>query len=203
MNKQNDATDLLRRIGEGEREALDLLFPLVYEELRSTAHSALRSEREDHTFNTTALVHEAYLKLAGSPLRLSSPGRRDFLAVAAKAMRQVLIDYARARSRLKRRGKREHVVIDEEKVMSAPMADELVALDEALNRLEAVDRRQARIVEYRFIAGFTINETAELLGCSAATVNRDWTTARLWLNREISAILAADAADGLRRDRQG
>lgn len=186
---QASITGLLQAAQRGDREALDALFPLVYDELRSLARSQRRRWRGNLTLNATALVHEAYIKLVDP--RGTVPGSRDhFFAVAAKAMRHILCNYARDRGRLKRGGGVEHVPIDE-KLNALPIdvseeeAFELSALDQALRRLEQVSERQSRIVECRFFGGLSIEETGSALGLSPATVKRDWTMARAWLYREI------------------
>jgi RNA polymerase sigma factor (TIGR02999 family) len=187
-----DVTGLLRRLRAGDDpDALDHLMPLVYEELRRLAHAQLRRERQDHTLRTTELVHEAYLRLV-DVRRVQWQDRAHFLAMAARLMRRVLIDYARAAGRLKRGGDR--VVVPLEDGMPAPAAIDLVdliALDVALERLEEVGERPCRVVEYRCFAGLSVEETAEVLGTSVATVKRDWAFARAWLNRELEA--GADA----------
>ncbi len=167
------------------QEGLDRLLPLAYDELRRMAHRQLRGERGDHTLDSTALVHEAYLKLS----RLDHIEWRDrshFLAAAAGAMRRVLVDYAVARKAEKRGGARQRVPLDEVIVLAGDRAEELLALDEALQRLAAESERAARIVEWRFFGGMSIEETAGVLEISPATVKREWTLARAWLNRELT-----------------
>ena len=164
--------------------ALDAVFPVVYEELRRVAHRHLRGERTGHTLGTTALVHEAYLELA----RVRNdrwPGRAYLLAAASQAMRRILIDHAVARRAQKRGGGAAHEPLDDAVAMAVERGDELLALDEALERLTAVDERGARVVVCRFFGGMSVEETAEALGTSPATVKRDWTMARAWLNREL------------------
>ena len=165
---------------------MDEFFPVVYEELRRIAHRELRHERTDHTLGTTALVHEAYLKLARLD-RIRWQSRAHFLAVAAQAMRRVLVDYAVARRAQKRGGGHAPESLDDAVAMAEARGDELLALDDALRQLQALDERHARIVECRFFGGMSIEETAEALGVSPATVKREWTLARAWLNRELSA----------------
>lgn len=163
---------------------VDRLVPLTYAELRRIAHHHLRRERAGHTIDTTALVHEAYLRLA--PLdSMEWQGRTHFLAMAARAMRRVLVDYAKKRGAQKRGGGRSRVELEPWMVMVDDRGEELLALDDALERLAAVDERQCRVVECRFFAGMTIAETAEALGVSVATVKRDWAHARAWLNRAL------------------
>lgn len=182
-------TRLLQAVQRGDREALNALFPLVYEELLVMARSQRRRWHGDLTLNATAIVHEAYIKLVDQNA-LIPESRGHFFAVAAKAMRHILCNYARDRQRLKRGGSIEHVTIDDEFDalpidVSDEAADELAGLDEALKRLEQVNERQGQVVECRFFAGLSIEETAAALGLSPATVKRDWTVARAWLYREI------------------
>ena len=163
---------------------LDDLFPVVYEELRRVAHRHLRGERPGHTLGTTALVHEAYLEMAKLD-HLRWPGRAFTLAAASRAMRRILIDYAVARRAQKRGGGVAPEALDDAVAMAISRSDELLALDEALDRLAGVNERYGRVVECRFFGGMSVEETAEALGTSAATVKRDWTVARAWLNREL------------------
>lgn len=167
---------------------MDDIFPLVYEELRRIAARQMRAERDGHTLCTTALVHEAWLEVAKLN-RIQWRNTSQFLAIAAQAMRRVLIDYAVARRRQKRGGGRPLEPLDAGDAVAvvAVPSDDLLALDEALVRLEAMNGRQARIVECRFYGGMSVEETAEALGVSRATVKREWATARAWLNRELSA----------------
>lgn len=173
----------------GDDEAFERLFPLVYQELRDIAHSQLRHERNDLTLDTSAVVHEVYLKMVSHPPQVDWTGKRHFLAVAARAMRQVLINYARARGAAKRGGKRIRLSLDENAIVPEIRPEELIALDEALERLAELDERQVRVVECRYFTGLTIEETAQVLETSTATVKRDWASARLWLNREIRRSL--------------
>lgn len=184
MDGQENVTQLLEALSDGDRAALDQLVPIVYDTLHRMAHRELQGERHDHTLNTTALVHEAYLELVKLD-RVDWQDRAHFVAVAAKAMRHVLIDYAVKRNAQKRGGNRHRVSLEDVHVMTEQRAVELLALDEALKRLEAIDERQAHVVECRFFGGLTIEETAEALDISKATVSRDWTRARAWLNREL------------------
>jgi RNA polymerase sigma factor (TIGR02999 family) len=166
------------------RATMDALVPLLYDELRRIAHYRLRAEQTGHTLETTGLVHEAYLRLAGSE-RLDLADRAHLLAVAAQAMRHVLIDSAVRRKAGKRGGGLATVSLDDVPVVDAARSEELLALDEALTRLGAVDARQARVVECRFFGGMSIEDTAVALDLSPATVKRDWALARAWLNREL------------------
>ena len=189
MTEPGEVTRLLAQASRGDRDAVDRLVPILYDELRRIAHRRMRRERVGHTLGTTALVHEAYLELAGLD-RMEWRDRAHFLAVAARAMRRVLIDYAVQRRAQKRDGGRRAVPLDEVEdilTLSGQRADELLALDEALRRLDAVSERQCRVVECRFFAGMSVEETAEALGTSPATVKRDWTVARAWLHRELGA----------------
>jgi RNA polymerase sigma factor (TIGR02999 family) len=163
------------------------MFPVVYDELRRIAARAMRGERPDHTLCATALVNEAWLELS-KLTRIQWQNRSHFLAIAAQAMRRVLIDYAVARRRLKRGGGQTIQPLDADAVAVAVVmdqADDVLALDEALERLTVMNERHARIVECRFFGGMSVEETAEALGISPATVKRDWALARAWLNREL------------------
>jgi RNA polymerase sigma factor (TIGR02999 family) len=187
---QDTITGLLQAIERGDRTALESLFPLVYEELRILARRQRQAWHGNLTLNTTALVHEAYLKLVHQG-RIGVTSRAHFFAVAATAMRHILCNYARDRQRQKRGGDVQHVSLDN--VDHAPIhiglsdeaADLLAELDTALVRLEQLDKRQSRIVECRFFGGLSVEETAAALGISPATVKRDWTLARAWLYREM------------------
>jgi RNA polymerase sigma factor (TIGR02999 family) len=184
MEPPSEITHLLEDWRQGRQEAFDQLFALVYDELRSLASAYMRRERAEQTLQTTALVNEAYLKLLGR--RDSLPQNRlHFFAVAAKVMRQILIDRARARHAGKRGGGAVKVSLDEAAVMSDERAAELLALDEALRSLAEIDARKSQVVELRFFGGMTIEETAEFLGVSFNTVVRDWEMARAWLYRAI------------------
>jgi RNA polymerase sigma factor (TIGR02999 family) len=165
--------------------ALDRLVPMVYGELRRLAHHYMRGERGDHTLQTTALVNEVYVRLAGIK-GLQWRDRAHFFAMAGTLMRRVLVDYARRQNRDKRGGGVTVTSAEGHAVTPAPSVD-IIALDEALERLAAVDSQQCRVVELRFFGGLSIEETAEALGISPATVKRDWTTARAWLHHELTA----------------
>jgi RNA polymerase sigma factor (TIGR02999 family) len=189
MTESEDVTRLLARASDGDRDAVSRLIPILYDELHRMAHGRMRGERAGHTLGTTALVHEAYLELAGLD-RMTWRDRTHFLAVAARAMRRVLIDHAVARGAQKREGARVAVPLDDVAnllLMSGQGPDDLLALDDALVRLAAVSERQCRVVECRFFAGMSIEETAEALRTSPATVKREWTVARAWLHRELGA----------------
>jgi RNA polymerase sigma factor (TIGR02999 family) len=190
MGQQADAhgperiPQLLADWANHDPTARDRLVPIVYEELRRLAHHYMRSERDGHTLQTTALVNEAYLRLAGLDA-LRWRDRAHFFAMAATLMRRVLVDYARQRGRDKRGAGVSVTSLDEHAIAPQPAVD-IVALDEALERLSAVDPQQSRVVELRFFAGLSVKETAEALGVSAATVKRDWATAKLWLYHELT-----------------
>jgi len=181
-----DVTRLLSETIAGHEEAAARLFPIVYDELRRLAASALRRERADHTLQPTALVHEAFLRLVDVP-DAHWHDRSHFVAIAARAMRRVLVDHARGRNALKRGSAEVRVPLDDVDVPSGESGDvDLVALDDVLERLAALDERQARIVELRFFGGLTVDETAALIGSSPRTVKRDWHMARAWLRRELA-----------------
>lgn len=185
MSDLPDTTQLLRELSRGRREALDGLMPLVYEELRRIAHAQLRRERPGHTLSTTAVVHEAYLRLIDIE-QVEWQDRAHFFAMAARVMRRILIDYARAKKREKRGGGAVHVPLAEALDVPARQAEDLVALNEALERLEALSERHCRVVECRCFVGLSVEETAAVLGTSPATVKRDWAFSRAWLNRELT-----------------
>jgi RNA polymerase sigma factor (TIGR02999 family) len=184
MPENGDVTRLLQQVGPGGRDALDRVLPVVYAELQRLARRQLRGERADHTLQTTDLVHEAYVKLGGLD-RIEWKNRAQFFAIAARAMRRVLVDHAAGRRAAKRGGEPRRVPLDEAMLMVEERADEVLALNDALAGLEEVDPRLVRIVECRYFAGFSIEETAEALEISPATVKRDWTVARAWLHREL------------------
>ena len=179
-------TQLLLEWGAGDRAALDQLVPLVFDELRRLAHSYLRRERAEHTLQPTALVNEAYLRLADQR-RVNWQSRAHFFGIAANLMRQILVDHARQRAAEKRGGAdlQRLSLTQAERVVNHEDVD-VLALNEALERLNGFDEQQARIVELKFFAGLTIEETAEVLNVSHATVERDWKLARAWLKRELS-----------------
>lgn len=180
----SEVTRLLQRWSDGDRDALDQLMPLVYEPLRRLAHDRRRDERSGLSLDTTALVHEAYLKLVD--LRQARfRDRAHFLAMAARVMRRLLVDHARARRTAKRGGGAEALALDNALWISDEHAGTLVDLDEALARLEAVDRRRSQILEQRYFGGLALEEIAEVLGVSLATVKRDLRFARAWLAAEL------------------
>jgi RNA polymerase sigma factor (TIGR02999 family) len=182
---RNDVTRLLLAWNDGDKAALDHLTPIVYEELRRVAKRLMRRERAGHTLQTTALVNEAYLRLidAGS---VKWQNRAHFFALSARLMRQILVDFARRRSQLKRGGDADKVLLEEAVIVDGGRSPDLVALDEALAGLAALNRRQSQIVELRYFGGLSEEETAEVLSISVRTVRRDWSLARAWLYRELS-----------------
>lgn len=189
MTTPGEVTRWLRRLHEGDQVALDHLMTLLYDELRDLARHQLRHERTGHTLTPTALVSELYLKLIQQD-RLHAVYRTQFMAIASRSMRRILVDYARTRKRLKRGAGREAVPLEEvEEFLAVPEAEEVLALDDALDRLAAISSRAADVVCYRFYAGLTLEETAEVLEVSAKTVQRDWLTARAWLRNEIALEL--------------
>ncbi|WP_456425526.1 sigma-70 family RNA polymerase sigma factor [Rhodocaloribacter sp.] len=179
-----EITELLGELAGGNRAVVDALMPRVYEELRRLAHRQLRGERAGHTLQTTALVHEAYLKLVDQR-QVAWQNRAHFFAIAALAMRRILINYAKRRMADKRGGGQVVATFEEEMAPRETRAAELLALDEALVRLEALNERQSRVVTYRFFGGLTQEEIAEVIGVSVVTVRRDWRLARAWLSREL------------------
>ena len=180
-----DVTQLLGQWSGGDGAALDELMPIVYDELRRLAHRQMASERADHTLQATALVNEAYLKLKGQRAARWH-NRSQFFAVAAQMMRQILVDYARRNSRAKRGAGAEHVALDDAIIVSADKSDELLAVDDALQKLEQFDKRRSQVAVMRFFAGLSVEEIAEALSISVETVTRDWRTARAWLRNELS-----------------
>ena len=184
MSRQSEVTQLLSELGRGGPAALDRLMPILYDELRHIARRYMRGERPDHTLDTTALVHEAYVKLVGLD-RMTWQNRAHFLAVAAQAMRRVLVDYAVTRRAQKRGGVRQRVPLADASPGTDQSTETLVALDGALRRLERLDGRLSRVVECRYFGGMSVEETAEALQVSPATIKRQWSLARAWLNREL------------------
>lgn len=184
--KSANITQLLREWGDGRREALDELLPHIYAELHRQAGRALRRERQNHSLQTTALVHEAYLKLVDQR-KVEWKSRSHFFAIAATAMRRILVDYARNRKREKRGGANDNLPLEEAFLAAADeMNVDLIALDEAMTRLAEFDPQQERIVELRYFSGLSLDETAETLDISRATVARDWDVAKAWLYRELT-----------------
>jgi RNA polymerase sigma factor (TIGR02999 family) len=180
-----DITKLLIDWRNGDKEALDRLMPLVYEQLRRMANNYMRNERKGHTLQTSALVNEAYLRLVDHE-NIDWQNRAHFFGVAAQAMRRILVDHARSRSYLKRGGAVKQVSLDEAATLAEDRAGELIALDEALKELAKMDPRKSSVVELRYFGGLSLEETAEALAISIPTVTRDWNTAKAWLLREMT-----------------
>jgi RNA polymerase sigma factor (TIGR02999 family) len=183
-HSRQDVTDLLIEWGKGDQEALHQLMPLVYDELRRLASRHLRHERPGHTLQTTALVHEAYLKLVDQK-NMTWQNRVQFFAASAQVMRHILVDHARNRRALKRGGENIRLSLDEAKMSSEKKDADLLSLNEALNSLAVIDPQQSRVVELRIFGGLTVEETAEALGISTRTVKREWSMAKAWLHRQI------------------
>src|SRR6202789_2545635 len=179
-----EVSGLLRAWGGGDRGALDRLTPIVYEELRRLARRYMRGERPGHSLQTSALVNEAYMRLVDYK-GMKWQNRAHFFAVSAQLMRRILVEHAR-RHNLKRGGGLQHVSLDEAAVVSGERPADLVALDDAMNALARLDTRKAQVVEMRFFGGLSVEETAEVLKVSSVTVKRDWSTAKLWLYRELT-----------------
>ena len=198
MADPGEVTRLLERASAGDAGARATLFDVLYRELRRVAEAAMRDERADHTLQPTALVHEAFLRLAGDQGRFES--RAHFLGVAAGAMRRVLVDHARGRNAQKRGSGATLVTVDDLDDLPQPSVDDLdlVVLDDALSRLTALDARQGQIVELRFFGGLSVEETAAVVGVSERTVKREWQLSRAWLRREIARIDEASSPDAPR-----
>jgi len=180
----SEVTSLLRAWSRGEEDALQKLMPLVYDQLHAAARRYMAGERVGHTLQTTALIHETYLRLVNIR-RVEWKDRAHFLAVCAQLMRRILIDFARSRSYQKRGGAAPHINFDETLIVGVEPDFNLVALDDALNRLAQVDERKSKVVELRFFGGLDIKETAEVMQVSPDTVMRDWKLAKVWLLREL------------------
>ncbi len=192
MSAEENLTIWLGRMSEGEDGALDHVMRVLYDEIRFLARQRLRSERADHTLAATALVNEVYLKLA-SQRRIKADDRMQFMGVAAVTMRRVLVDYARTRTRAKRGGGEQPVPLEEvEPFLSIEESDEILALDAAIEKLAGLDARAASVVEQRFYSGLSVEETAQLLGVSTKTVQREWTAARAWLRKEVARQLGTE-----------
>jgi RNA polymerase sigma factor (TIGR02999 family) len=185
MSSHSEITELLVSWCNGNQHALERLVPLVERELHRIAHSYLHREARGHTLQTTALVNEAYLKLMGQN-RVRWKNRSHFFGIAAQIMRRILLNYARDQKRIKRGGGAIHVSLSEIDAISAEKSFELIALDDALNRLALIDERKSRVVELRYFGGLSVEETAEVLKISPVTVLRDWNLAKAWLAREIT-----------------
>ena len=186
VSNTQPVTELLIELRQGRPEVMDRLFPLVYEELRRVAHRAVGGERTGHTLGTTGLVHEAYLRLVDQT-RIEYRDRAHFFGIAARAMRQILVDYARRHRAGKRGGSQRAISLDDAIVGVEDRAEALLGLDEALNELESVDPRLGQVVQCRFFGGLTEEETGEALGITARTVRRDWLKAKGWLYHRLRA----------------
>jgi RNA polymerase sigma factor (TIGR02999 family) len=186
MSEQADITEVLKRWTAGDERALDHLMPLVYGQLKRLAHSRLRQERKDHTLNTTALVHEAYLRLVDVD-QVAWKDRAHFFALASRVMRRLLVDYAKKRNAVKRGGLQIHVPLEEELVMSEQHAERVIELNECLEKFEQEYPRQAMAIEHRYFGGLTNTEIGAVLGISHATVERDLRFARTWLAHNLQS----------------
>ena len=184
MTSDADITALLVDWNNGDKSAIDRLLPLVERELHRLAHSYMRREDPDHTLQTTALINETYLRLIDQR-KVQWQNRAHFFGIAAQIMRRILLNYARDQNRMKRGGKTIHVSLSEAMVMPAEKDRELIALNDALTRLEAIDERKSKVVELRYFGGLTVPEVAEVLKVSEITVMRDWAFAKAWLSREM------------------
>ncbi len=184
MAQDTDITSLLLDCSKGDHEALDRVLPHVYEHLKELAHARLKGERSDHTLNTTGLVHEAYLQLAGAN-QIDWTDRDHFYAVASRLMRRVLVNYALARNALKRGGKSQPMPLDEDRVGKAHALDRIIDLDDALQDLEKSHLRAANVVQHHYFGGFTVGEIAEIMHLSTRTIERDLRFARAWLARAL------------------
>ncbi len=185
MSVPQNITELLVGYGRGDKDALDQLMPIVYDELRRQAARYLRREQAGNTLQTTALIHEAYVRLVDQR-NVQWQNRAHFFGIAAQMMRRILVDHARAKKRAKRGGSDVRVSLGDATVAVKGQDLDVVALDEALERLTQIDEQQSRVVELRFFSGLTVEETAEVLHISTATVKRDWNMAKAWLHRELS-----------------
>jgi len=194
-----NVTQLLLAWGRGDESARDQLIPLVLDTLRRIARRQLRAERAGHSFETNALINEAYLKLIEQSA-VPWESRAHFFGIAARLMRELLVDHARARQRLKRGGGQEQISLTSSAIIVKEQAVDLLALDEALKTLSGVDPQSSRIVELRFFGGLTIDETAQVIGVSTPTVERGWRTARAWLQTELSPSPSKDESQTVARD---
>jgi len=186
MSDEQDITGLLLAWGNGDRQAFEQLVPIVYDELRRIAHNYIEREPSGHLLQGTALVHEAYIRLIDAS-RIQWENRAHFFGVTANLMRRILVDYARSSNYLKRGGGAQHFTVDGEALLSPERAPDLIALDEALDRLAAMDSRKGRVVELRFFGGLSVEETSEVLKLSVRTVQSDWSFAKSWLLRELTS----------------
>jgi len=193
MSENQDVTLLLSALTRGDEDAAAKLIPVVYDELRRLAGSYMRREREDHTLQATALVHEAYLKLV-EQRSVDWQSRAHFFGVAAQLMRRILVDHARGHLRQKRGGEQVKVSLDDVFVFAERQADEVLAVDDSLDALAKIDPRQARVVELRFFGGLSVEEAADVLGVSPKTVKREWSVAKAWLTADLKQRHGIDAA---------
>jgi RNA polymerase sigma-70 factor (ECF subfamily) len=199
MEETGEVTRLLGELGRGRKDAMNQLLPLVYDELHRLARSYFRRERGEHTLQPTALVHEAYIRMVDQKAPLESHGQ--FLAVAATQMRRILLDHARKHGAARRGSAGQRVVLEDTMTICEQRPLDMIALDQALRRLEALDSEQARLVELRFFGGLSVEQTAEVMSVSPATVKRSWSSARAFLHREITGgsldarAMGADSAD--------
>jgi RNA polymerase sigma-70 factor (ECF subfamily) len=199
MDETGEVTRLLGEIGRGQKDAMNQLLPLVYDELHRLARPYFRRERGEHTLQATALVNEAYIRLVDQKAPLQSHGH--FLAVAATQMRRILLDYARKHRAARRGGAGQKVNLEDTMAICQQQPVDMIALDSALTRLSALDPEQARMVELRFFGGLSVEQTAEVMNCSPATVKRSWSSARAFLHRDITGgshdagAMGADSAD--------
>lgn len=181
---KNQITQILHEVSQGNRTKINLLIPLVYDELHKAAEKQLFNDRMKYTLNATALAHEAYIKMVNQD-SVRWNDRSHFFALSAQAMRRILIDYARSKKALKRGAEKITLTFNEEQVVQEVQADELLALHEALDRLSTLNNRQGQVIEYWFFGGLTHKEIADVLGVSVPSVRRDWRLARAWLSREL------------------
>jgi RNA polymerase sigma factor (TIGR02999 family) len=188
---RDEINQILSEARQGDKQSLDRLMPIIYTELRRLAHSYVRNERPDRTVQTTALVNEAYIRLVD--YRMHWQGRAHFFAIAAQAMRRILVEQARKRRSTKRGGDAHKVSLDDAAPVSRQRAEDVIAVEDALTKLEEIDPRRSRIVELRFYAGLSVEETAEVLGISAPTVKREWRAAKAWLYRVMNGEPGDDA----------
>lgn len=195
-SSKTDVTALLGQLTQGNQEAAEKLIPLVYDELKRLARGYMRRERPDHTLQTTALVHEAYLKLVRQR-RTDWQCRSHFFGIAAQIMRRILLDHARGHLRHKRGGSRQTLQLHEALTFSLEQSQDLVRLNEALERLSTIDPRQSKIVELRFFGGLSVEETSGILGVSPKTVKRDWSMAKAWLHGELRGSHEGVPGEGL------
>jgi RNA polymerase sigma-70 factor, ECF subfamily len=189
MSSTHSVTQLLEQWNHGDREALEKLMPLIYGELKKMARRYMRQQNPDHTLQTTALIHEAYLRMVKQKEK-HFENRAHFLGIAAQAMRHILVDYARERHTAKRGGGARPISLEEAALVTQERAAEVIALDDALKELEELSKRQSRVVELRYFGGLSVKETAAVLEVSPDTVMRDWTMAKTWLHRALSPASA-------------